>query len=250
MVQVPEVDDPRWFGTKSMDSVLVTLADTLRRDPRPGSGESPDDVRETPFERWHTLFVRAVDDRGLPDPTPDYRSFNSTNIAPTVYLESPVDAGHEFGAPQSVTFHWDGEDAIDEFNSIEPVAARSVIISSRVDLSRPGNKYVNYPDSLYVLPKRMLAIASFSPYVSATPADPVHGIEYPLTADGQPTFILAKGAPQDAFFSRAFCGFEPILLTEASHLALTRFLLIEQFHLGSSPPLRPLAHGLALFDGF
>src|SRR5262245_51042345 len=90
MVTVPEPDDPRWTPTYAMDSLFVTLADTLRRDPRPGPGEPPDAIRRQPFERWHTFFIRAVDDGGLRDPTPDYRSFNSTTIAPRLFLLSPV----------------------------------------------------------------------------------------------------------------------------------------------------------------
>lgn len=35
-ITVPEPDDPRWTPTSGMDSTFVTLADTLRRDPRPG----------------------------------------------------------------------------------------------------------------------------------------------------------------------------------------------------------------------
>ena len=69
IVEVPAPDDPRWSGTASTDSIFITLADTLHRNPFPGPGENNEDVRNTPFERWHTFFVRAVDNEGLADPT-------------------------------------------------------------------------------------------------------------------------------------------------------------------------------------
>lgn len=154
IVEVPEPDDPGWIGTTATDSIFITLADTLRRDPRPGTGETPDNVRQTEFERWHTFFVRAVDNEGLADPTPDYRSFNSHNIAPTVQILRPVQPGAEFSGPPVIVFNWDGDDTVDESSSIDPVASRYVIITSKTDISRPGNKYVSYPDSLYMLPAR------------------------------------------------------------------------------------------------
>ncbi len=162
VITVPAPDDPRWTGTTATDSTFTTLADTLRREPRPGPGENGDDVREAPYERWHTFFVRAVDNEGMPDPTPDYRSFNSRNIAPTVYLTDPIEAGtdEEFEAPPVVIFNWNGEDPVDGSNSIQPVASRFVIISTRITVSGIGDKYINFPDSLYHLPSRY----SWSPW--------------------------------------------------------------------------------------
>ena len=153
IVTVPEPDDPRWTSTTLTDSIFVTVADTLRRDPRPGPGESPSDVLQHPFERWHSFFVRAVDDEGLADPTPDYRSFNANNLAPTVALQPPVLAGPgaEFSAPPDIVFHWEGEDPVDETTTIEPVASRFVLISSAVSIFSQ-EKYVSFPESLYVLP--------------------------------------------------------------------------------------------------
>ena len=156
IVEVPAPDDPRWTGTTSSDTTLITLADTLRRDPRPGPGEDGSAVRDTPFERWHTFFVRAVDNEGIFDSTPDYRSFNSTNIAPTVALLPPVRAGHsaEFEGPPVIVFNWEGEDPVDATSTIDPVASRFVIIGTTVVIGGTGDKYVNFPDSLYVLPQR------------------------------------------------------------------------------------------------
>jgi hypothetical protein len=126
VITVPEPDDPRWAGTASTDSVFITLADSLRRDPRPQPGETNDDVRAEFFRRWHTFFIRAVDNEGAPDPTPDYRSFNARNIAPEVRVLPPVPAGPnaEFEAPPVVVFNWSGRDPVDQSNFIAPVASR------------------------------------------------------------------------------------------------------------------------------
>ncbi len=153
VVTVPEPNDPRWTGTVSTDSTFITLADTLRRNPRPGPGETPDDVRVIPYERWHTFFVRAVDNEGAVDPTPDYRSFNSRNIAPQVWLTEPIKAGNEFEGPPVIVFNWEGQDAVGDGTFKDPVAARNVIITSPIDINNPTNKFTNFPDSLYTLPR-------------------------------------------------------------------------------------------------
>ncbi len=163
IITVPAPDDPRWTSTTLTDSLFVTSADTLRRDPRPGPGESPADVLLHPFERWHSFFVRAVDDEGLADPTPDYRSFNSKNIAPTVALQPPIMAGpFEFAGAPVIVFNWEGDDPVDEVTNIEPVASRYVIISTAVSLVGTGDRYVSFPESLYVLPSRH----AWSPWVA------------------------------------------------------------------------------------
>ncbi|MFQ5600607.1 MAG: hypothetical protein ACE5G2_08635, partial [Candidatus Krumholzibacteriia bacterium] len=64
------------------------------------------------------------------------------------------------------------------------------------------------------------------------PEDREAGFFYPETADKQPTFILAKGSIRDRFYSRAFCGFEPYLLSSISHKRLLEFILVRHFRLG------------------
>lgn len=161
VITVPDVDDPRWVGTSATDSIFVTIADTLRRDPQPGPGESAGTVRDTAFERWHTFFIRAVDNEGMPDPTPDHRTFNAKNIAPTVHLLTPVRPAKVFAAPSTVVFNWDGEDAFGSGNTQDPVAARWVIIPSRVN-SR--GDFLSFPDSLYHLPRRGDQQFTWSPW--------------------------------------------------------------------------------------
>src|SRR5262245_5112255 len=156
VVTVPEPDDPRWVGTTANDSTFITLADTLRRDAEPDSGETSDTVRRVPFERWHTFFVRAVDNEGMPDPTPDYRSFNSRNIAPLVHLLPPIKPGAAFPGPIVIVFNWEGEDEVGDGTIKNPVASRWTWIASWVTPNgTPENfGYTSFPDSLYHLPSR------------------------------------------------------------------------------------------------
>src|SRR5262245_57124386 len=58
----PTANDPRWAVTTRLDTVIVSSADTLRRDPRPPPGSNDDElgehnrlVRMQNFERWHTF---------------------------------------------------------------------------------------------------------------------------------------------------------------------------------------------------
>ena len=152
IISVPEPDDPRWLGSTSTDSVFITLADTLRSETQPSdSTGTADEIRESPWERWHTFFIRAVDNEGTPDPTPDYRSFNSVNIAPSVWLTEPIRPNTTFQGPSVIIFNWDGEDPVGDGDVITPVASRWVMIDSQIDSNKQP---ISFPDSLYVLPER------------------------------------------------------------------------------------------------
>lgn len=196
ILEVPAVDDPRWIGTTATDSVFVTLADTLRRDPVPGEGESPGDVLRHPFERWHTFFVRAVDNEGLPDPTPEYLSFNARNFAPTVRLRRPVSAGAKFQSPPAVFFSWDGDDPLEGGDFTKPVASRWTLITSGIAL---GGDFTSWPDSLYHLPTRF----SWSPWSAWGAADSsgvrtlVRGLD-PIGLPNRGFYIFAVQALDEA----------------------------------------------------
>jgi hypothetical protein len=100
---------------------------------------------------------------------------------------------------------------------------------------RTSIEIYNMPDAMAragLFPRPGISVALYL-YVAALREDPAAGVRYPQTADRQPTFILAKGAPEEPSFSRGFCGFEPYLLDRDSHVALTRFLLLRQFQLGT-----------------
>jgi hypothetical protein len=145
-VTVPEPYDPRWVGTTATDTVLVTLADTLRADPAQGF---PENMRQRQLERWHTFFVRAVDDVGTPDATPDYVTFNSTNLAPIVSLERPVRAGGTFDCPPTVVLRWNGTDPLPHGESRDPVASRWLLVGSNSGYSGWPSAFYNAPESAW-----------------------------------------------------------------------------------------------------
>lgn len=159
IVRMPEFDDPRWTSTTAIDTLIVTRADTLRRELRPDPDDPNDSnevVRQTTFERWHTFFVRAVDNEGVEDRTPEYRTFNARTLAPTISLRVPAPLGWLFTVPTPTVFSWDGEDPVGDGTFIEPVAARWVV----VPLRRTYEGFFGYPDSLYYLPRGI----SWSPW--------------------------------------------------------------------------------------
>lgn len=158
-VTVPSMEDPRWTPTAANDTLLVTRADQLRdtRPPPPGAGDTEIDqhnreLRDRAFERWHTFFVRAVDNEGLPDPTPDYRSFNAHTLAPIVFLGAPVRTGEEFRAPPVTIFNWDGADPVSEGVLQAPVASRWLLIPSLRDAA---SRYRGLPEALYAAPESL-----------------------------------------------------------------------------------------------
>jgi hypothetical protein len=66
------------------------------------------DLQDSVYQQWHTLFVRAVDDDELPEPTPACRSFNAKTIAPYTWILSGPVTG-QFWSPD-VKFTWIGHD--------------------------------------------------------------------------------------------------------------------------------------------
>jgi len=159
VVTVPTVDDMGWTPTAANDTILVTRADQLHDNQPPPPGSSGSDIdqhnrelRARAFERWHTFFVRAVDNEGVPDPTPDYRSFNSRTLAPVVSLQSPVKIGLEFRAPPTAIFNWDGVDPVSESIVQSPVAARWLIVPSARDAE---SHYRGLPEALYAAPDNL-----------------------------------------------------------------------------------------------
>jgi len=74
-------------------------------------------------------------------------------------------------------------------------------------------------------------------FVSGLPEEfPTVASFYPDTADNQPMFIMSKNSAADAYFSRAFCGFEVYLLEAVSHRMLSEYVLVRHFRLGNPVP--------------
>ncbi len=101
-------DTASWFFTTSFESAMVfeskrcCLLDTTIIG---GSTE----IDSVAFE-FHTVFVRALDNLGAADPTPDHISFTSTNIYPeTVILRGPSVSSFDITAT-TVILEWEGRD--------------------------------------------------------------------------------------------------------------------------------------------
>ncbi|UCE02318.1 MAG: hypothetical protein JSW67_13905 [Candidatus Latescibacterota bacterium] len=141
-VQTPADADPRWKRIEAFNVELVLAADTLRADPR-------DDIGDGRFDRWHTFFVRAIDNEGGADPTPAVRTFNAFTLAPTLLLLPPAEIGRPAELPSSFVLDWNGSD--DVGNGIafqDPLDVRWVFRPATLNASgRP----IGFPEALYDL---------------------------------------------------------------------------------------------------
>jgi hypothetical protein len=91
-----------WMFTAATDSTFLVLADQAGF---PGDGNSPRSYRS------HSLFVRAIDEKGAVDPTPAYISFTSTTIVPTSRVDFPSLGGiSAYAVPPTVNIGWTGQD--------------------------------------------------------------------------------------------------------------------------------------------
>ncbi|MGQ0721283.1 MAG: hypothetical protein ACT4PE_06875 [Candidatus Eiseniibacteriota bacterium] len=97
-------EEPRdWAALPGYDSTFVVTADSCCGDP-PAGGDSTG----TWTERFHHVFIRALDDQGEPDGTPAERSFNAKTIAPRAgFLLGP---GHGSLAPTTMRIELTGAD--------------------------------------------------------------------------------------------------------------------------------------------
>lgn len=104
-------DTSSWHFTTAFESLFVfsapgcCLTDTL---PQPQG--LPDSLRDVSFG-FHNLFVRAVDNEGAEDTSPDHISFTSTNLFPkTVILRGPAQIPSQAQTATTVVLEWEGQD--------------------------------------------------------------------------------------------------------------------------------------------
>lgn len=99
----------RWTKTARTDSVFKLLADHYDTTVTIGASTY------SRYERTHTFFIRAVDDRGSRS-EPAYRSFTTWTLAPVVMIDFPPNAfpGHAQMLPPIINFHWQGIDPRDD----------------------------------------------------------------------------------------------------------------------------------------
>ncbi len=100
-------DTAEWFSTILKDSTFVVASDTCCIFDTLLTAAGRDSIVER-FFRYHTFFVRAVDNRGAKDPSPAYLTFNSTTVAPV----SRITRGPQMNATsgRAVGIHWEGSD--------------------------------------------------------------------------------------------------------------------------------------------
>lgn len=100
---------------------------------------------------------------------------------------------------------------------------------------RPNVEIYNMPSFLAARGLSPPLSRTLYTYVSLVPEDAAGGVIYPLTADGQPSILVAKRLATDARYSRVLCGFETYLLEYESHRALARYILVTEMGLGRAP---------------
>lgn len=112
-----------WYFTASTDSTFLVLADQAGF---PGDGANPRSFRS------HSLFVRAVDDKGAVDPSPAYISFTSTTIVPTCRVNFPSLGGTSaYAVPRTVNIGVTGVDP--DFELRTPTKVRTLWIPAMDD---------------------------------------------------------------------------------------------------------------------
>jgi hypothetical protein len=99
----------KWTKTTRTDSLFRLTADLYDTTVTVGGASF------ARYERTHTFFVRAVDDRGARS-DPAYRSFTAWTYAPYVTIDLPPNPfpGHSQTLPPIVRFRWTGIDPRDD----------------------------------------------------------------------------------------------------------------------------------------
>lgn len=136
-----------WHFTTANDSTFLVLAD---------QADFPDDDGVEPRSfRSHSLFIRAVDDKGAVDPTPAMISFTSTTVVPTARAVYPgLNAQSTKQVPPTVNFGWEGVDS--DFDLRVPVRGRflwkeaitdgGVLIQSRYSYNQFVDELIRFDD--------------------------------------------------------------------------------------------------------
>jgi hypothetical protein len=139
---VPTVNDARWTRINGNGRLFVLPADTLRIDPRTATGPLE-------FDRWHTFYLRAVDNDGGVDATPESRTFDAFTPAPDLAIGAPALRGAAATLPRTSVMHWTGIDVVGGGpDPQDPQDSRWVVLHATLDgLGNP----LGFPDSLYAL---------------------------------------------------------------------------------------------------
>lgn len=108
-------DTSEWFETVLTGSTFVVSSDTCCIFDTLTSSAGVDSVVER-FFRYHTFFVRAMDNKNARDPSPAHLTFNSTTVAPSSEITQGPPMGSVSG--RAVSIHWEGFDPDSPDNSV------------------------------------------------------------------------------------------------------------------------------------
>ena len=140
----PAANDPGWKRVEQARVLFAAVADTLRADPR-------GDIGRGEFDRWSSFFVRAVDNEGGVDPSPDYRTFFAYTLAPRLDLVKPAVTGAVASVPRTFVMNWNGVDSIGgSFGTQSPKEVRWALLPATLD---GGGQPIGFPAALYDLPE-------------------------------------------------------------------------------------------------
>jgi hypothetical protein len=108
-------DTAEWFSTVLTESTFVVNSDTCCLYDTLVSAAGADSIVER-FFRYHTYFVRAIDDKGERDPSPAYLTFNATTVAPfSRIVQGPPESSV---SGRAVSLHWEGSDPDSPDNAV------------------------------------------------------------------------------------------------------------------------------------
>ncbi len=109
-------DTTDWVKVEKTDSTFIVNADSCCTYDTLQSTSGNEEISES-FFRFHTFFVRSIDDRGALDPSPTHITFNSVTVAPVTRLTGgPI--GLTNGTGEAVRFEWEGSDPDSPNNAV------------------------------------------------------------------------------------------------------------------------------------
>lgn len=126
-----------WRFTAGNDTTFLVLAD---------QADFPRDEHGDPRSyRTHSVFIRAVDDKGDVDPTPAFISFTATTIVPTCRVDYPsLSNQNSMRVPTTVNVGWVGSD--EDFELKVPTQVRFLWKSAQYDTLANGDPlYIRTP---------------------------------------------------------------------------------------------------------
>ncbi len=146
-----------WHYTVATDSIFFVSADSSNFI---DDYTLPGDLQR--FYQPHTLFVRAIDDDGMVDPTPAMITFTATTFAPTVFLTAPPSlssvSAESRPVPPTFLVKWTGADP--DFELGVPTKIRYMVkdalyvtalgaqqyLSTKIEYDRVGDTLVTFAD--------------------------------------------------------------------------------------------------------